>query len=93
MRQVLIFIVSACGAGRRAISVFLAQAKLEALVFNLAGSVSYRRASRVTTVVAVVGLESSSGGAIVVVARHGSTRGSCVVCLFGGAVQLVRVGV
>jgi hypothetical protein len=83
MRQVLIFIVSACGASWRAISVFLAQAELEALVFDLAGSVKYWWASRVTTVVTIAGLEGSGGGAIVVVARrHGWTLGVLYfVCL------------
>jgi hypothetical protein len=72
MRQVVVFIVSACCASWRAISVFFAQAELEALVVDLAGSVEYWWASRITTVVAIAGLDGSGGRAIVIVARrHG----------------------
>jgi hypothetical protein len=77
MRQVLVLIVSTRSAGRRAISVFLAQAKLEALVLDLAGSVSYWGSSRGTTVVTVARFEGRGGRAIVVIARHDQTEG-CV---------------
>jgi hypothetical protein len=91
MRQVLVFIVSAWSASWRAISVFLAQAELEALVFDLAGSVDYRWASRATTVVAVAGLEGPRRRAIVIVARrHGLGKSSSLFiwrsCSAGGRV-------